>query len=220
MNHNRMVELLDEEMREYLAREAQTRAAVDHQIRQLESHISRNNEREMDSQDTSRQGSRPTRRRDRQGRGTRSRETENNTLLDEPVPHLESPTVVPRDLEDHRQSNRRVKRRKLESDDVREGTRGFSYGQFGQVVPGALRMEIASCDGGTYEPDGESSFPDNILRNDASVYCTKSDRCNLLLKHAGEAPFCLKRIVIKAPETGYDSPYVFIKSSDLSETVR
>lgn len=206
MNHNRMVELLDEEMREYLASEAQTRAAVDHQIRQLESHISRNNDRGMNSQDTSRQGSRPTRRR---GRGTRSRETENNTLLDEPIPHLESPTVVPQELEIHRQSNRRVKRRKLESDDVREGTRGFSYGQFGQVVPGALRMEIASCDGGTYEPDGESSFPDNILQNDSSVYCTKSDRCNLLLKHVGGAPFCLKSIVIKAPKTGYDSPCVF-----------
>lgn len=206
MNHNRMVELLDEEMREYLASEAQTRAAVGHQIRQLESHISRNNDRGMDSQDTPPQGSRPTRRR---GRGARSRETENNTLLDEPIPHLESPTVVPQELEIHRQSNRRVKRRKLESDDVREGTRGFSYGQFGQVVPGALRMEIASCDGGTYEPDGESSFPDNILRNDSSVYCTKSDRCNLLLKHVGGAPFCLKRIVIKAPKTGYDSPYVF-----------
>lgn len=103
----------------------------------------------------------------------------------------------------------RLKRRKLDSDDLREGMRGFNYGQYGQVVPGALKMEIASCDGGTYDPDGDSSFPENILRNDQSVYCTKSDRCNLVLRHRGEAPFCLKKIVIKAPRTGFDAPYVF-----------
>lgn len=210
------MEILDEEMYEFFFGEggvAQTTAAVDRQIRQLESQMNRNNDRGMEqesnrSPDNQRQGSRPTRRRDRHGRGTRAREPENNTLLDDPVPYLESPTVVPQDIETHRQSNRRVKRRKLESDDVREGTRGFSYGQYGQVVPGILRMEISSCDGGTFEPDGESSFPENILRNDSSVYCTKSDRCNLLLKHIGGAPFCLKRIVIKAPRSGYDSPYV------------
>ncbi|KAJ5179571.1 hypothetical protein N7492_002781 [Penicillium capsulatum] len=100
----------------------------------------------------------------------------------------------------------RPKRRKLESDDNREGMRGFNYGHHGQVVPGALKMEIASCDGGIYDPDGDCSFADNILRNDQSVYCTKSDRCNLVLRHRGEAPFCLKKIVIKAPESGFDSP--------------
>lgn len=102
----------------------------------------------------------------------------------------------------------RLKRRKLESDDNREGFRGFNYGHNGQVVPGALKMEIASCDGGTFDPDGESSFPANVLRNDQSVYCTKSSRCNIVLQHRGEAPFCLKKIVIKAPRTGFDAPYV------------
>lgn len=101
----------------------------------------------------------------------------------------------------------RAKRRKLDSDDRREGLRGFSYGQYGQVVPGILRMEIVSCDGGTYsEPNGESSWPDNVLLNDSSVYCTKRDRCNLVLKHRGETPFCLKKIVIKAPKSGFDAP--------------
>lgn len=105
-------------------------------------------------------------------------------------------------------NGRRQKRRKLESDDNREGIRGFSYGHYGQVVPGTLKMEIASCDGGIYDPHGDSSFPENVLRNDSSVYCTKSDRCNLILRHRNEMPFCLKKIVIKAPRSGFDSPYV------------
>lgn len=111
----------------------------------------------------------------------------------------------------------RLKRRKLESDDNREGMRGFNYGHHGQVVPGVLKMEIASCDGGIYDPDGECSFPDNVLRNDQSVYCTKSDRCNLVLRHRGEAPFCLKKIVIRAPEIGFDSPYVYPSPLDMEE---
>ncbi|KAJ5610141.1 hypothetical protein N7510_006860 [Penicillium lagena] len=105
-----------------------------------------------------------------------------------------------------REGRGRLKRRKLDADDNREGLRGFNYGQFGQVVPGALKMEIASCDGGMYDPDGDSSLPENVLRSDQSVYCTKSDRCNLVLRHRGEAPFCLKKIVIKAPRTGFDAP--------------
>ncbi|RAL10060.1 uncharacterized protein BO97DRAFT_416323 [Aspergillus homomorphus CBS 101889] len=115
----------------------------------------------------------------------------------------------------------RAKRRKLESDDHREGLQNFRYGQYGQVVPGALKMELASCDGGTYEPDGESSWPENILRNDATVYCTKSNRCNLILKHHAGIPFCLNKIVIKAPRIGYDAPiqegmvFVSMTSDDL-----
>lgn len=73
-------------------------------------------------------------------------------------------------------------------------------------------MELASCDGGSFEPGGESSWPENVLRNDSSVYCTKSDRCNLILKHRGEMPFCLKKIVIKAPKIGYNAPYVAPRS--------
>jgi hypothetical protein len=108
---------------------------------------------------------------------------------------------------DHEMDRLRVKRRKLDSDDNREGLQSLRYGQFGQVVPGTLKMELASCDGGTYPPVCETSGPENILRDDSSVYCTKSDRCNLILKHRGEAPFCLRKLVIKAPKSGYDAPY-------------
>ncbi|XRM49026.1 hypothetical protein ABZX51_011919 [Aspergillus tubingensis] len=144
---------------------------------------------------------------DRPNRLRRPRDSITSSLLDTPVPHLDSPTAMPQQVEDEHQLDRaRTKRRKLDTDDNREGLQGFRYGQYGQVVPGALRMELTSCDGGRYEPHGESSWPENILRNDASVYCTKSDRCNLVLKHQGESPFCLKKIVIKAPKSGYNSP--------------
>src|SRR5436190_1531345 len=123
-----------------------------------------------------------------------------NALLDEPIPQIGSPSLSAQEYSVEAQANRwRAKRRKLDSDDRREGIRGFSYGHFGQVVSGALEMEIVSCDGGTYETNGESSWPENVLINDSSVYCTKSDRCNLILGHRGEIPFCLKKIVIKAP---------------------
>ncbi|KAJ5293390.1 uncharacterized protein N7443_009343 [Penicillium atrosanguineum] len=119
---------------------------------------------------------------------------------------LPTPSLMPQPAHTGRDGRGRQKRRKLETDDNREGMRGFNYGQYGQVVPGALKMEIASCDGGNWDPGSESSFPENVLRNDQTVYCTGSDRCNLVLRHRGEAPFCLKKIVIKAPRTGFDSP--------------
>lgn len=102
----------------------------------------------------------------------------------------------------------RMKRRKLDTDDNREEFRGFNYGQYGQVVPGMLQMEIASCDGGSYAPDSGCSRPENVLDNNKSVYSTKEARCNLVLCHRGEAPFCLKKIVIRAPQCGFDAPYV------------
>lgn len=101
----------------------------------------------------------------------------------------------------------RSKRRKLDSDDNREGLGGFSYGHYGQVVPGLLKMEINSCDGGNYydEDNGESSWPGNVLLDDTSVYCTKKSRCNMILNHRGEIPFSLKKIVIRAPKKGFDA---------------
>ncbi|KAI9924405.1 hypothetical protein AWENTII_003851 [Aspergillus wentii] len=167
---------------------------------------------EPGSSDLSRSVGRPSRRRvlrggERPSREGRTREPALNSLLDEPVPRLEMSSAMSPELgDDHRANRWRTKRRKLETDDNREGLRGLGYGQYGQVVPGTLKMEIASCDGGTYEPEGDSSWPDNVLRNDSSVYCTKSDRCNLILKHRGETPFCLKKLVIKAPKSGYDAP--------------
>ncbi|KAJ5953481.1 hypothetical protein N7454_000377 [Penicillium verhagenii] len=111
-----------------------------------------------------------------------------------------------RDQDHDHDRTRRQKRRKLDADDNREDSLGFNYGHQGQVVPGALKMEIASCDGGLFESEIENLFPANVLQNDESVYSTKSDRCNLILRHRDEAPFCLKKIVIKAPRTGFDSP--------------
>ncbi|KAJ5641512.1 hypothetical protein N7490_005512 [Penicillium lividum] len=120
---------------------------------------------------------------------------------------LPTPSLMPQS-QSNRDRDRRQKRRKLDADDNREGSRGFNYGHQGQVVPGALKMEIASCDGGVFDPDPDSFFPGNVLRNDMSVYSTKSNRWNLILRHRDEAPFCLKKLVIKAPRSGFDSPYV------------
>jgi hypothetical protein len=113
-------------------------------------------------------------------------------------------------LSAHRRLN---KRRKLEHDSsVNLGLPGFLYGHNGQVVPGPLKMEIVGCDGGEYAPKDPSTISrehyraENVLRDDKSVYCTKSPRCNLMLRHHGEALFHLDSIVIKAPELGYTAP--------------
>ncbi len=149
--------------------------------------------------------SRGLRSNERPSRGRRNRDS----ILDSPIPHIDSPSTMPLEPDTGTPTDRlRVKRRKLDTDDDRQSVQNLRYGQYGQVVPGTLKMELASCDGGTYEPVYETSGPENILLNDSSVYCTKSDRCNLILKHRGEAPFCLKKLVIKAPKSGYDAPYV------------
>jgi hypothetical protein len=44
------------------------------------------------------------------------------------------------------------------------------------------------------------------LKNDATVYCTKSNRCNLVLRHQGATVFSLKELIIKAPHSGYTAP--------------
>jgi len=70
-------------------------------------------------------------------------------------------------------------------------------------------MEIVSCDGGEFSDSYSAMYrAENVLRDDKSVYCTKSSRCNLLLRHQGETTFCLQKIVIKAPERGFTAPWV------------
>lgn len=103
---------------------------------------------------------------------------------------------------------RRYKRRRLNDDEDSRGFRGVKYGHYGQVVPGRLNMDIVSCDGGEFResPSLDIYGAQNILRNDKSVYCTKSSRCNILLRHQGETAFCLEKIVIKAPEQGFTAP--------------
>lgn len=101
---------------------------------------------------------------------------------------------------------RRAKRRKLDSDRLTTGFRGFRYGKFGQVEPGTLTMEMVSCDGGIYSDDGQSYAAENILKNDPTVYCTKGPRCNIVLRHQGATAFTLKELVIRAPRSNYTSP--------------
>lgn len=112
----------------------------------------------------------------------------------------------PQDVSD---DNYRAKRRKIDSD--RGGAVSFKsplYGRYGQVEPGDLTMEIVSCDGGLFS-NGSSYTYENILKNDKSVYCTKSSRCNIVLRHKGGTCFSLQELIVKAPGSGnYSSPYV------------
>lgn len=69
-------------------------------------------------------------------------------------------------------------------------------------------MEIVSCDGGMFS--NQSSYAaENILKDDNSVYCTKGNRCNIILQHQGATVFTLKELIIKAPcATNFSHPYV------------
>ncbi|KAF7553093.1 hypothetical protein G7046_g7198 [Stylonectria norvegica] len=129
---------------------------------------------------------------------------QNHTSLPTPlVPSAFSPPARPQDLPE---DNRRHKRRKLDSDRLVPSFKGFRYGKYGQVEPGQLQMEIVSCDGGMFS--NESSYAaENILKNDSSVYCTKGNRCNIVLRHQGATVFTLQELVIKAPASmNYSHP--------------
>ncbi|KAF2446114.1 hypothetical protein P171DRAFT_442551 [Karstenula rhodostoma CBS 690.94] len=83
---------------------------------------------------------------------------------------------------------------------------GFRYGYKGQVARGRLRMEVVSCDGGEYDRDSSLYRVQNVLSNDKSVYCSQTGSCNILLRHIGEMPFCLEKMVIRAPDRGFTAP--------------
>lgn len=121
------------------------------------------------------------------------------------VPNF-SPPLRPQEPSDA--NNRRYKRRKLDSDRLGPSFQGFRYGKYGQVEPGPLRMEIVSCDGGMFS--NESSYSaENVLKDDLSVYCTKGNRCNIVLRHQGSTVFSVRELVIKAPAAqAYSHPYV------------
>ncbi|KAJ1335540.1 hypothetical protein MN608_02278 [Microdochium nivale] len=102
--------------------------------------------------------------------------------------------------------NRRAKRRKLDSDRISSSFAGFRYGRYGQVEPGALTMEIVSCDGGVLPDDSRRYAVENILKNDPTVYCTEGSRCNIVLRHQGATVFTLQELVIKAPRSNYTAP--------------
>lgn len=137
---------------------------------------------------------------------------ETYTSLTRPPPPIEPSVVAVQEYTDeaqfHRETRwRATKRRKLDDGTHEDEAKTFSYGHNGQVVAGPLRLEIISCDGGAYsEPHIGSSWPPNVLQDDVSVYCTKSNRCNMLLKHVGGMPFSLTGLVVKAPRNGYDAP--------------
>ncbi|KAF2630348.1 hypothetical protein BU25DRAFT_408300 [Macroventuria anomochaeta] len=108
-------------------------------------------------------------------------------------------------------AHRRTKRRKLDHGSSRNAEyQSHKYGYKGQMVPGRLCMEVVSCDGGQITRDNPMKIYDvgNVLKNDKSVYCSESSKCNLLLKHIGDAPFALEKVVIRAPDRGFTSPYV------------
>lgn len=110
----------------------------------------------------------------------------------------DSPYPPPPRAHDFPDDNRRSKRRKIESDRSGSNLRGFRYGKYGQVETGQLRMEMVSCDGGMFS--NESVYAaENILKDDTSVYCTKGNRCNIVLRHTGSTLFTLEELVIKAP---------------------
>lgn len=125
-----------------------------------------------------------------------------------PSPPLGAPS--PPYTRDHSEvDSRRVKRRKLDSNRSVSEFKGFRYGQYGQVEPGPLVMEIVSCDGGIFPSTSESGAhyaAENILKSDNSVYCTKGNRCNIILQHQGATIFTLSELVIKAPGRNYSAP--------------
>ncbi|RDW83240.1 hypothetical protein BP5796_04731 [Coleophoma crateriformis] len=143
-------------------------------------------------------------------------------LLDSPVPTISSPSLIAQEYSAEGEHYRRVKRRKLDVEKIESGFTGFSYGKYGQVEPGQLKMEIVSCDGGIFEGSGNDDHSvENVLKSDASVYCTKGNRCNLVLRHQGSTVFSLKELIIKAPGSGYTAPvqegmvFISMTSDDL-----
>ncbi|KAI9050149.1 hypothetical protein LZ554_006290 [Drepanopeziza brunnea f. sp. 'monogermtubi'] len=144
-------------------------------------------------------------------------------LLDDPVPNISSPSLEPSHQHPgaDAEHNRRAKRRKIENEKMESGFKGFSYGRYGQVEPGKLKMEIVSCDGGIFSEHGGNYAAENVLKNDSTVYCTKSNRCNLVLRHQGGTAFSLKELIIKAPHSGYTAPvqegmvFISMTSDDL-----
>lgn len=105
--------------------------------------------------------------------------------------------------------SQRNKRRKVDGERYAQAEQSFRYGHYGQVEAGDLEMEMVSCDGGMFS--NELSYAaENILKNDNSVYCTKGNRCNIVLRHRGSTAFTLSELIIKAPGSmNYSHPYVY-----------
>ena len=90
-------------------------------------------------------------------------------------------------------------------------------GPHGQVFREVLPLRLMQCDGGVFRrKDVTSSFaglsnrrqygPENVLKSDDSVYCSKKSTCNMIFRHESGRPFTIEKLVIKAPGMDYTSP--------------
>lgn len=108
--------------------------------------------------------------------------------------------------QDERQHS--AKRRKLDHNSSPPSKKAFKYGHYGQVEPGRLKLDLHSCDGEVHESGSVHLGPDNVLKHDQSVYCTKAPKCNIILRHHDGSAFCLEKLHIVAPSSGFTAPYV------------
>ncbi|KAI5249381.1 hypothetical protein E4T43_00704 [Aureobasidium subglaciale] len=174
--------------------------------------VQRNNELRRESEDAERHARwapPPSRLRRRRYRDPTEqsppRFTRNTSAIDQPSS----------DVDEARQRN--VKRRKLTHES------NYKYGHFGQVESGRLKFELESCDGEVHnEERSDIDFgPENILKHDKSVYCSRASKCNIVLRHHDDSTFCLEKLYIIAPENGFTAPvkeglvYVGMSRDDL-----
>jgi hypothetical protein len=128
-------------------------------------------------------------------------------VLDTPMANFTQQNLAAEEIAGEAETMRSFKRRKIENESTEVEVAEVSYGRYGQVEPGKLDMEIEFCDGGMYPAEHGGDYgAANVLKNDSTVYCTKGNRCNLVLKHRGGRPFCLQELVIKAPPSGFTAP--------------
>lgn len=105
--------------------------------------------------------------------------------------------------------SRRSKRRRLGSPPPTLIRKPIKYGYHGQVETGRLKLELVSCDGGEHrDPKCAGMYlgPENILRNDKSVYCSERRSVTIIIRHADDTPFCLDKLHVVGPEHGFSAP--------------
>ncbi|KAI9888946.1 MAG: hypothetical protein M1814_006124 [Vezdaea aestivalis] len=136
--------------------------------------------------------------------------SEIRALLDNSAAHIRNPDHYLEECSGEAEVNRRIKKRKLDHEQSSPRIPEISYGRFGQTEAGKLKMEIFGCDGGitsSIKNMQEQQYPpENALEDGPSVYCTKREVCNMILQHPGSIPFCVSKIIVRAPMSGFDMP--------------
>jgi len=67
-----------------------------------------------------------------------------------------------------------------------------------------LKFSVVSSDGGHF---AQNYCVENIISQDASVYCSKKrHNTNIVLKFEENFPFTITHVIVKAPEHGFNSP--------------